>query len=111
MENSVRQRRHNRIRAKVKGTAERPRACVFRSNKRVSVQVIDDVSGKTLLSVYGQIGDKQTKQEQAVAVGKQVADLAKGAGITKIVFDRGGYAYQGRIEAVAAAMRQGGLLF
>src|SRR3989344_1141893 len=98
MDNSVRQRRHNRIRAKVKGTAQRPRACVFRSNKRLSVQVIDDVSGKTLLSVYGVTHSKQTKQEQAAAVGKQVADLAKKAGITTIVFDRGGDAYQGRVE-------------
>jgi large subunit ribosomal protein L18 len=111
MENSVRQKRHARIRAKVKGTPARPRACVFRSNRAVSVQLIDDVAGKTLLSVYGKISAKLTKQEQALSVGKQVAEAAKKAGITTIVFDRGGYAYQGRVQAVAQGMREGGLDF
>lgn len=111
MENSIRQRRHNRIRAKVKGTAERPRACVFRSNRAVSVQLIDDTTGKTLLSVYGDVKGKATKREQAEKVGKEVATLAAKQGIKTIVFDRGGYIYQGRVQAIAEAMREGGLVF
>ncbi|MBI3255563.1 MAG: 50S ribosomal protein L18 [Candidatus Andersenbacteria bacterium] len=111
MENSIRQRRHNRIRAKVKGTAERPRACVFRSNRLVSVQLIDDTAGKTLLSVYGDAKGKATKREQAAAVGKEVATLAGKQGIKTIVFDRGGYIYRGRVQAIAEAMREGGLVF
>ncbi len=111
MQNSIRTIRHKRIRAKVKGTAARPRACVFRSNRMVSVQLIDDVAGKTLLSVYGDTKSKATKKEQAEKVGKEVAEVAKKAGITSIVFDRGGYAYQGRVQTVAEAMRAGGLSF
>lgn len=111
MENSVRQKRHNRIRAKVKGTAERPRACVFRSNRQVSVQLIDDTTGKTLLAVYGEAKGKTTKREQAEKVGTQLATLAVKQGIKTVVFDRGGYIYQGRVQAVAEAMRAGGLVF
>lgn len=106
-----RARRRRRIRARVKGTAERPRASVFRSLRNMNVQLIDDTTGRTLLAVYGKAKPKQTKQQQAAAVGKEAAAKALAAGIKKIVFDRGGYAYHGRVEAVASAMRQGGLGF
>ncbi len=111
MNQAIRNRRHKRIRSKVKGSAVRPRACVFRSATRISVQLIDDTANKTLLSVYGAPTKKQTKLEQAVVVGVEVAKQAQKAGIEAVVFDRGGYAYQGRVKAVAEAMREGGLKF
>lgn len=111
MNHAIRNRRHNRIRSKVKGTAARPRACVFRSATRISVQLIDDAAGQTLLSVYGTAKKKQTKLEQATVVGSEVAKQAKKHSIAKVVFDRGGYKYQGRVKAVADAMREGGLVF
>lgn len=111
MNHAIRKRRHNRIRSQVKGTTARPRACVFRSATRISVQLIDDTAGKTLLSVYGTAAKKQTKLEQAAVVGSEVAKQAKKTGIAKVVFDRGGYKYQGRVKAVADAMREGGLVF
>lgn len=111
MNHAIRKRRHNRIRSQVKGTSARPRACVFRSATRISVQLIDDTANKTLLSAYGTPAKKQTKLEQASLVGMAVAKQAKKAGIARVVFDRGGYAYQGRVKAVAEAMRAGGLKF
>lgn len=111
MNSLKRKRRHNRIRAKVKGTPERPRACVFRSNKTIAVQLIDDVSGKTLVAVHGLSSAKKTKMEQAGMVGKHIAEIAKEKGIVSIVFDRGGYLYHGRVKALAEAMREHGLKF
>jgi large subunit ribosomal protein L18 len=96
----LRARRHTRVRAKVSGTAERPRLVVFRSLKHVSVQLVDDVLHRTLMTVT------DTGLE-----GKRVAEKAKAAGITKVVFDRGGYQYHGRVKAVADGAREGGLEF
>lgn len=95
-------RRHNRIRAKVQGTSERPRLCVYRSNRFVEAQVIDDTAGRTLLSA---------KMDDAVKVGEDIAKRAKAAGITRVVFDRGGFRYTGQIAALAEAARKGGLEF
>jgi large subunit ribosomal protein L18 len=95
-------RRHNRIRAKVKGTALRPRLAVYRSNRYVEAQVIDDATGKTLLSA---------KMDDAKALGADIAKRAKAAGIEAVVFDRGGFRYTGRVAAVAEAARAGGLQF
>jgi large subunit ribosomal protein L18 len=107
-----RTRRHNRIRAKVTGTADRPRASVFRSNRQMVVQLIDDVAGKTLVAVHEVLKVKEGgKVGQATVIGKKVAVDAKAKGIEKIVFDRGGYQYQGRVKAVADAMRENGLVF
>jgi large subunit ribosomal protein L18 len=111
----ARQRRHTRVRKKVTGTAERPRLAVFRSNRHISAQVIDDRSGRTLAaaSTYepslrtGATGNK----EAAAEVGRLVADRAKAAGVTAVVFDRGGNLYHGRVAAVADAAREGGLEF
>jgi large subunit ribosomal protein L18 len=111
MDTSHRSRRHARIRARLHGTATRPRASVFRSARRITVQLIDDEKGSTLVAVEGQPKRKQNKTDQAKAVGVAVAAQAKKAGIRKIVFDRGGYQYQGRVKAVADAMREGGLEF
>jgi len=102
-----------RIRKIVKGTSDRPRMSVFRSNKQISVQLIDDIQGVTLLSVTSQIKDiaeKQgTKSEKAALVGKLVAEKALAAGITEVVFDRNGYLYHGRVKQLADAAREGGL--
>lgn len=103
-----RQRRHKRIRARVRGTAARPRASVFRSAKRVTVQLIDDTSGQTLVAVQS-VPAKGTKTEQASVVGQAIAKQALAAGIKQVVFDRGGYKYHGRVKAVAEGMRQSGL--
>lgn len=105
-----------RIRKKIKGTAERPRLTVFRSNKQVYVQVIDDVNGKTLVSASSKeksIAEKKdTKRvDQAAMVGSLVADKCKEKGIDEIVFDRGGYKYHGRVKSLADAARKGGLKF
>jgi len=104
-----------RIRKSVSGTAERPRMSVFRSNKQISVQLIDDISGKTLVATTSLIKDiaekKTTKLEQAELVGLAVAEKAKAAGITGVVFDRNGYLYHGRIKSLADAARKGGLEF
>ncbi len=100
--NSTRIRRHARIRAKVKGTAERPRLAVYKSNRYLEVQVIDDTAGKTLAA---------TKLKEAVKVGEEIAKRAKAAGITKVVFDRGGFRYAGQIAQMAEAARKGGLEF
>jgi large subunit ribosomal protein L18 len=104
-----------RIRKVVSGTSERPRLSVFRSNKQIYVQLIDDVQGKTLLAVSSTVKDiaesTGTKSEQAAKVGKLVAEKAVAAGISKVVFDRNGYLYHGRVKQLADAARQGGLKF
>ncbi|MBN2347920.1 MAG: 50S ribosomal protein L18 [Bacteroidales bacterium] len=105
-----------RIRKKISGTADIPRMSVFRSNKQIYVQFIDDLSGKTLMAVSSlqkEIADKKdvNKTEQAKLVGKMAADVSKQAGITQVVFDRNGYLYHGRIKALADAAREGGLKF
>ena len=105
---ALRDRRHGRIRARVSGTPARPRLVVYRSNKFVSAQVIDDTVGKTLASARGAKGSLMT---QAKAVGVAIAKVASAKGITKVVFDRGGYEYTGRIKALADAAREGGLQF
>jgi len=105
----------NRIRKVVSGTPERPRMNVFRSNKQISVQLIDDVQGVTLLSVTSRIKEitegTGTKTEKAGMVGKLVAEKALAAGITDVVFDRNGYLYHGRVKQLADAAREGGLKF
>jgi large subunit ribosomal protein L18 len=110
----ARLRRHRRVRGKVSGTAERPRLAVFRSNKGISAQIIDDSSGKTLVGASW-IGVKKsfkgTKTEQASEVGKLLAAAAKKAGVEAVVFDRGGYLYHGRVKALADGAREGGLKF
>jgi large subunit ribosomal protein L18 len=105
-----RQRRHLRVRKAVNGTAERPRLVVFRSLKHIYAQIVDDVTQKTLMTV-GDEGMNGTKSERALAVGKSVAEKAKAAGIAKVVFDRAGYQYHGRVKAVADGAREGGLEF
>lgn len=103
-----------RIRKIVSGSAERPRMSVYRSNTQISVQLIDDNAGKTLVSVSSlskEITAKGNKIEQAAAVGTAVAEKAKAAGIEKVTFDRNGYLYHGRVKALADAARNGGLNF
>ena len=101
-----------RIKAKVQGTAARPRLSVFRSNKDIYCQLIDDVAGVTLAaSSSREIGATGNKTEQAQAVGKKIAEKAKSESISSIVFDRGGYLYHGRIKALADGAREGGLQF
>lgn len=113
--NEARKRRHRRIRARVSGTAERPRLNVYRSLEHIYAQLIDDEAGRTIVSAStvdkelaaGLAGMK--KQAQATAVGKAVAERALDAGITEVVFDRGGYLYHGRVKALADGAREGGL--
>jgi large subunit ribosomal protein L18 len=109
----ARQRRHKRVRGRVIGTAERPRLVVFRSNKGISAQLVDDLEGKTLAAAswvqLKKFNGKKT--EQATEVGKLLAQKAKSAGIDRVVFDRGGYLYHGRVKALADAAREGGLKF
>jgi len=100
-----------RIRKNVFGTAERPRMSVFRSNKQIYVQVINDVTGKTLASASSLGLEAMPKIEQAQKVGALVAEKAKAAGVTSVVFDRNGYLYHGRVKALADAAREGGLNF
>ncbi|HPT03629.1 MAG TPA: 50S ribosomal protein L18 [Bacteroidales bacterium] len=104
-----------RIRKVVKGTAETPRLTVFRSNKQIYAQVVDDSKGATLVSASSHIADiasqKVTKIEQAKLVGLLIAEKAKEAGIDSVVFDRNGYLYHGRIKSLAEAAREGGLKF
>jgi large subunit ribosomal protein L18 len=109
----ARARRHRRIRGKVSGSAERPRLVVFRSNKGISAQLIDDDSGKTLAgaSWVGLKSFSGNKTEQATEVGKTLAAAAKEAGVETCVFDRGGYLYHGRVKALAEGAREGGLKF
>ena len=106
----LRARRHLRVRAKVAGTAERPRLVVFRSDKHIYAQLVNDVAQVTLLTV-SDAGFTGKKSEKSVAVGKRVAERAKAAGISRVVFDRAGYQYHGRVKAVADGAREGGLEF
>lgn len=113
---SGRIRRHRRVRKKIHGTAARPRLAVFRSNKHLSVQVIDDDEGRTLAAASTNEADVRSagstaSVEAATKVGELVAERAKAAGVTQVVFDRGGFAYHGRIAAVASAARDAGLEF
>ena len=98
------------IRNKVSGTSEKPRLAVFRSNKEIYAQVIDDVAGTTLASASS-ADAKGTKTEQAASVGKLIADNAKKAGVEAVVFDRGGFLYHGRVKALAESARESGLKF
>lgn len=107
-------RRHKRIRSRVLGTKECPRLSVFRSNKHVYAQLIDDVSGKTLLtisSLAAKSKNKSKKTEDAKTVGTKLSEQAKAKGIKRICLDRGGFAYHGRVKALAEAAREGGLEF
>jgi large subunit ribosomal protein L18 len=110
----ARLRRHRRIRRHLTGTAERPRLVVFRSNRGIEAQLVDDLEQKTLASA-SHLGVKKsfkgTKTEQAAEVGKLIAQAAKRAGVETVVFDRGGYLYHGRVKALADAAREGGLRF
>jgi large subunit ribosomal protein L18 len=106
-----RHRRHLRVRKKVSGTAERPRLVIFRSLKHISAQIIDDAAGRTLLTVTSSDLESGKKTEKSLEVGKRIAARAKEAGITKVVFDRAGYKYHGRVKAVADGARKGGLEF
>ncbi len=114
-ERQRRYRRHLRVRRRVAGTAERPRLVVFRSLKHIYAQLVDDDRGVALLGVAdtsdGIAIDGAGKTARAVAVGKLLADKAKAAGITRVVFDRAGYQYHGRVKAVADGAREGGLEF
>ncbi len=113
----TKQERRNRIKSRIRtivsGTSERPRLSVFRSNKQISVQIIDDMAGKTLLAVSSlekEIAEKEgTKSDKAKMVGKLAAEKALAAGITSVVFDRNGYLYHGRVKQLADAAREGGL--
>jgi large subunit ribosomal protein L18 len=103
-----------RIRKRITGTTEVPRLSVFRSNKEIYAQIINDLDGTTLAAAAS-LGDKETqsgtKLEQAAAVGKKIAEAAKKAGVEKVVFDRNGYLYHGRVKALADAARENGLNF
>lgn len=105
-----RDRRHKRVRAKISGTAQRPRLAVFRSNRFMYAQLIDDVNGETLAEANAQ-GLTGTAMEQAKEVGKTIAGIAKKKGVDTVVFDRGGFRYQGRVKALADAAREAGLIF
>jgi large subunit ribosomal protein L18 len=111
----LRRRRHKRVRRKVEGTAERPRLAVFRSNRHITAQLIDDLAGRTMASAStvepSLRGTGGGNIEAAKAVGSLVASRAKAAGITTVVFDRGGFAYHGRVAALADAARAEGLEF
>ena len=106
-------RRRRRVRAKITGTAERPRISVFRSNRGVFAQLIDDTSGRTLAAVNWTEDDLKTlpRMEQATRAGALLAERAKAAGVDTAVFDRGGYRYHGRVKALAEGAREGGLNF
>ncbi len=111
---SQRIKRHNRVRGKISGTAERPRLCVFRSEKNIYAQIIDDVAGKTLVSassVEKNFEGSGSNKEAARKVGKTVAERAVAKGIEDVVFDRGGYIYHGRVQELAEGAREGGLKF
>ena len=110
----ARARRHRRVRKRIVGTAERPRLVVFRSNRGISAQLVDDLDGRTLAAASW-LGLKKSfkgnKTEQSAEVGKLLAANAKRAGVARVVFDRGGYLYHGRVKALAEAAREGGLSF
>jgi large subunit ribosomal protein L18 len=108
-------RRHRRVRKRVTGTADRPRLAVFRSNKHISAQVIDDVGGRTIAAASTVEGDLRAtatgNRDAAATVGRLVAERAKEAGVGRVVFDRGGFLYHGRVAALADAAREAGLEF
>ena len=106
-----RYRRHLRVRKKVTGTAERPRLVIFRSLKHITAQLVDDVAGRTLMTVSSTDLAEGKKTEKSKEVGKRIASRAKDTGITKVVFDRAGYKYHGRVKAVADGAREAGLEF
>ena len=110
----ARERRHKRVRGKIVGSAERPRLVVFRSNRGIEAQLVDDLEGKTLAAaswLHLKKSFKGSKSEQAAEVGKLLASNAKKANVETVVFDRGGYLYHGRVKALAEAAREGGLKF
>jgi large subunit ribosomal protein L18 len=110
----LRLRRHRRVRGKIRGTAERPRLAVFRSNHGIFAQLVDDDAGKTLAACNWTSLPKSfkgDKTEQASEIGKRLAEAAKKAGVSSVVFDRGGYLYHGRVKALAEGAREGGLSF
>lgn len=116
VKNSHRIRRHTRLRAKISGTAERPRVAVFKSNQYMYVQVIDDIAHATLIGLNdekmkggGAPKEAGAKEKKAFALGETVAEKLKGMKITEVVFDRGGFKYHGRIKAVAEGIRAGGI--
>ena len=112
--NKARLKRHKRVRAKISGTAARPRLAVYRSNANISAQIIDDVAGVTLVSASTYDKDFQGNggnKEAARTVGKTIAEKAAAKGITEVVFDRGGYLYHGRVSELADGAREGGLKF
>jgi len=109
----ARLKRRRRVRAKVVGTAERPRISVFRSNRGIQAQLVDDLAGHTLAAVSWTESDLRSLKpmEQAAKAGELLAERAKAAGIESVVFDRGGYQYHGRVKALAEGAREGGLNF
>ncbi len=111
----ARSRRHHRVRKKVVGTSERPRLAVFRSNKHITAQVIDDVRGHTIAAASTTEADLRTtatgNKSAAATVGRLVAERAAAAGVTRVVFDRGGFLYHGRVAALADSAREAGLEF
>ena len=110
----ARERRHRRVRGKLTGTAERPRLVVFRSNRGIEAQLVNDLEGRTLAAASWlnlKKSFKGSKTEQASEVGKLLAANAKKAGVERVVFDRAGYLYHGRVKALAEAAREGGLQF
>jgi len=112
--NAQRLKRHIRVRAKISGTTERPRLAVYRSNANIYAQIIDDVKGVTLCSASSIEKDFEgigSNKEAAKKVGAKIAEKALAAGITEVVFDRGGYIYHGRVSELAAGAREGGLKF
>ncbi len=108
---SKRERRHKRIRSRLSGTAERPRLAVFKSNKFIYAQLIDDAAGRTLCSASDIKNAKGTKVDRAIAIGAEIAEKAKKSNITSIVFDRGGFRFTGRVKALADSAREKGLVF
>jgi large subunit ribosomal protein L18 len=107
----LRARRHNRIRAKVSGTAERPRLAVYRSNRFVYAQLINDEKGVTIVAADSRTAKGATPRERARAVGTLIAEAAKKEGISAVIFDRGGFLYTGTVKELADGAREGGLTF
>ncbi len=105
------ERRHKRIRSKVFGTAEKPRLCVYRSNTNIYAQIIDDNAKSTLVAFSSDKATGKTFMERSIEVGKEIAKLAKAKNIDKVVFDRGGFLYTGKVKALADGAREGGLKF
>lgn len=106
---AARKSRHARVRAKISGTAERPRVVVFKSSQWTYAQAVDDATHKTVASVSDRAAKKGTKTERAAAMGTKLAELLKKASVATVVFDKGGYAYHGRVKAVADGLREGGI--